>query len=175
MNRLRLTRRALINAFVKCGCMPLLINSQKTLAETSQPNNSTSAASAHVTIVVPATDERRVRRIVDESGASTLPGSTKYEPPVGEKLNSTDPNFAPLLSIVAVVSAGYLAKIIFGLWREVHYPGLVVTVINGQVTIKENQALTGGTVVVVRSDGAQILTPPNESELTKVLEHVIRP
>jgi hypothetical protein len=58
---------------------------------------------------------------------------------------------------------------------EVHYPGLAIIITKGQVTIKENQALPGGTVVVVRPDGAQILTPPNETELAKVLEHVLRP
>ena len=39
----------------------------------------------------------------------------------------------------------------------------------------ENQALPGGTVVVVRADGAQVLTPTDESDLAKVLEHVLKP
>jgi hypothetical protein len=79
-----------------------------------------------VSIVVPATDEDQVRNIVAASGGSALPGTSKYEPPAGERLNSADPNFAPLLIIVTMLSAGYLAKTIFALWREVRYPGLVI-------------------------------------------------
>jgi hypothetical protein len=126
-------------------------------------------------MVVPATDEEQVRRIVAASGGSALPGSTRYKPPPGERAESTDPNFAPLVVIVVVLASGYLANTIFRLWREAHYPGLVIVTTGDQVTIKENQALPGGTVVVVGADGNQVLTPPNETELGKILEHTLRP
>jgi hypothetical protein len=145
------------------------------LAKESNKGSNSSPPESRVSIVVPATDEDQVRNIVAASGGSALPGTSKYEPPAGERLNSTDPNFVPLLIIVTMLSAGYLAKTIFALWREVRYPGLVIVSKDGQTTIKENQALPGGTVVVVRADGAQVLTPTDESDLAKVLEHVLRP
>jgi hypothetical protein len=136
-------------------------------AKAADPNEATK-----IKIVVPATDEARVRTLVANTGGSALPASAKYEPPAGEKSDNADPNFAPLVVLVAVLSAGYLAETIFGLWRQAHYPGLILSAnSSGEFTLRPSQSLPGGTVVVVKLDGkTEIVTATKESDLAKVLE-----
>jgi hypothetical protein len=129
--------------------------------------------SYRVKLAVPAVDEVRVREIISTSGGEALQGASKYEPAPGQKFNSTDPNFSPLIFVVAVLTVDYLAKTIFGLWNDAKFPGLIVDVRDPEaIVVTENQALRRGTVIVIGVDKDKVIefTPKDEREAGALLE-----
>ena len=131
--------------------------------------------STTIRIVVPAVDEARVRDIISLTGGRASEGSTRYQPPPGEEQNTTDPNFAPLIILVAALTTGYLASTVFRLWGDVKYGGIVIDARASEVLVKENQALPRGTVIVIgaQKDSVQEFTPKDETELGNILKSVI--
>jgi hypothetical protein len=92
-----------------------------------------------------------------------------------EQQNTTDPNFSPLIIVVAALTSGYLATTVFRLWSDVKYGGIVIDARASELLVKENQALPRGTVIVVgaEKDKVQEFTPKDETELGSILKSVI--
>lgn len=126
-------------------------------------------------LVVPAVDEARVRDIISSSGGQASQGSTRYEPPPGEQQNATDPNFSPLVILLVAFTANYLATTVFRLWSDIKFGGVVVDARGSELSVKENQAIPRGTVIVigVEKDKVQEFTPKDETELGNILKSVI--
>jgi hypothetical protein len=171
MRRLLPTRRQSIGVFAVCGSAQLWSKLLGAWAGASAHAEEADTDKKRIRLVISAVDEDRVRDIVAGSGGQTDPGHNKYDPNPSEQGTSTDPNFAPLIVIVAVMVVGYLAKTIVNLWQQVHYGGLVIDARGNDIVVKENQALPGGVVVIITADNkVQEFTPKDESELGKILK-----
>jgi hypothetical protein len=175
MSRWPPNRRTLIAAFALCASTRLFSNLQTLLSLPSAHAEQADILRTPVKIVVPAVDEARVRDIIASSGGQASPGSTRYEPPPGERQNTTDPNFSPLVILIVALTASYLATTIFRLWSDIKFGGVVVDARGSELLIKEDHAIPRGTVIVVgaEKDKVQEFTPKDETELGNILKSAI--
>jgi hypothetical protein len=126
-----------------------------------------------VSFIIPSNDEAKLRALANREHLE-LPAAVLFTPPREEADSYPDPGFAPLVTIVVAVVAGYVAKISFGLWGEYHYGGLIIDATKSPVQIREHRALPRGHVLVIKADGSsENFQPNNETELERILKNAL--
>jgi hypothetical protein len=175
MKSWRPTRRVLIGGFALCGSAHLFSSWLLQIQQAHAEDSASDQNSYRVRLAIPAVHEIQVRQIISASGGTALPGTTKYEPAAGQKSNSTDPNFSPILVVVAVLTADYLADTIFRLWADAKYGGLILDARDPEtMVVTENHALPRGTVVVLGDKNKVTeFTPKDKSEAGALLKEVL--